>query len=144
MLTDSLFYAAAIPAVLISAINKGGFGSGVGVIAVPLMALTVPPLQAAAILLPILIAIDAVSVWFYRNSWDRANIRIMLPGAVVGVGIGALTAGILDSAAIRLILGAICVIFALNHWFGKHAARVAKPSKLRVTPRKNECTFENF
>ena len=130
MLTDYLFYAAAIPAVLISAINKGGFGSGVGVIAVPLMALAVPPLQAAAILLPILVAIDTVSVWFYRHTWDRANLRTMLPGAVVGVGIGTLTAGVLTSAAIRLILGAICVIFALNYWFGNRAAQAAKPSKL--------------
>ena len=128
MLTDCIFYAAAIPAVLISAINKGGFGSGVGVVAVPLMALTVPPLQAAAILLPILIAIDAVSVWFYRNTWDRAALRIMLPGAIVGVGLGMLTADLLSSAAIRLILGAICVIFTLNYWIGKRAKPTAQRS----------------
>ena len=65
--TDFLFYAVSVPAVLLMAINKSGFGSGVGVMAVPLMALAMPPLQAAAIMLPILCVIDLFSVWAYRK-----------------------------------------------------------------------------
>ena len=48
MITDPWFYAAAIPAVLLFGIAKGGFGGGLGVLSVPLMALVVSPLQAAA------------------------------------------------------------------------------------------------
>ena len=54
MITDPLFYAVAIPAVLLFGISKGGFGGGLGTAAVPLMALVISPVQAAAILLPIL------------------------------------------------------------------------------------------
>lgn len=54
LITDPWFYAAAVPAVLLFGIAKGGFGGGLGVAAVPLMALVISPLQAAAILLPIL------------------------------------------------------------------------------------------
>ena len=51
MITDPWFYVAAVPAVLLFGIAKGGFGGGLGVLAVPLMALVVSPLQAAAVLL---------------------------------------------------------------------------------------------
>ena len=54
MITDPNFYLVAIPAVLIYGVSKGGFGGGVVVVAVPLMALVVSPVRAAAILLPIL------------------------------------------------------------------------------------------
>ena len=41
MIDDPWFYFAAIPAVLMFRISKGGFGGGLGAIAVPLMALVV-------------------------------------------------------------------------------------------------------
>ena len=69
MITDPWFYLAAVPAVLLFGIAKGGFGGGLGVVAVPLMALVVSPLQAAAVLLPILCLMDLVGLWVYRGKW---------------------------------------------------------------------------
>ena len=83
MVTDPLFYAAAIPAVTLLGLAKGGF-SGLGLLSLPLMALVVSPVQAAAITLPILIVQDVVSVWAYRYTWDRRNVVILVPGATVG------------------------------------------------------------
>ena len=51
---DVTFYLAAIAAVSSLGMAKGGF-TGLGVVSLPLMAMVVPPLQAAAILMPILI-----------------------------------------------------------------------------------------
>jgi len=62
MITDPLFYLLALPAVPLLGLGKGGF-AGVGMIATPLLALAVPPLQAAAIVLPILLVHDIISVW---------------------------------------------------------------------------------
>jgi len=66
MITDPLFYLLALPAVTLLGLGKGGF-AGVGMIATPLLALAVPPLQAAAIVLPILLVQDIISVWVYRR-----------------------------------------------------------------------------
>ena len=66
IIPDPLFYLLAIPAILALGLGKGGF-AGVGMISTPLLALIVPPLQAAAILLPILLIQDAISVWVYRR-----------------------------------------------------------------------------
>jgi uncharacterized protein len=84
MITEPAFYAAAVPAVVLLGLSKGGF-AGLGVLGTPLMALTVPPVQAAAVALPILIVQDAFSVWVYRRRWDRANLRALLPGAAAGI-----------------------------------------------------------
>ena len=84
MVTQPSFYLAAVPAVILLGLSKGGF-AGLSVLGMPLMALTIPPVQAAAITLPILIVQDMVSVWTYRRSWDRANLKILLPGAAAGI-----------------------------------------------------------
>ena len=54
-----MFYAVAIPAVIITGISKSGLGGGLGQLSVPLMAMFISPVAAAAIMLPILCMIDA-------------------------------------------------------------------------------------
>jgi len=103
--------------VLILGLAKGGF-TGIGQVATPLIALVVPPLQAAAILLPILLVQDLISVWVYRRTWSAWNIRVMLPGAVVGIGIGWAMAEHLNDNYVRLALGIVTCVFVLVYWFG--------------------------
>ena len=110
------FYPVAAFAILITAISKGGFGQAAGGLAVPLMAMFVAPAEAAGIMLPILCAMDLFSVYAYRRTWSREHLKVMLPGALVGIALGALAFGLLPVNAIRLLLGAIAVTFALNQW----------------------------
>jgi len=102
-----LFYAVAMPAVIVTGISKSGLGGGLGQLSVPLMALFISPVAAAAIMLPILCLIDIFNVWGYRHHWHRGNVAVMVPGALVGIGIGALTYRHVDENTVRLILGLI-------------------------------------
>jgi hypothetical protein len=113
MITDPLFYAAATLAVILLGLGKGGF-SGVGVLSLPLMALSISPVQAAAITLPILIVQDVVSVWAFRHTWSRRNIAILLPGAVIGIALGYLLAAAVSDAAVTLSVGVISIAFAVR------------------------------
>ena len=115
-ISDPWFYVVAVPAVLLSGISKGGFGGGLGILAVPLMALFVSPFHAAAIMLPILCTMDLFGLWAYRNTWDRRNLIIMLPAALVGIAVGALTFRFFDEDFVRLLVGGIAVAFTLNRW----------------------------
>src|SRR5512139_447334 len=114
LIDNPWFYVAAIPAIILTGISKGGFGSGIGGIAVPMMALVISPAQAAAIMLPILMVMDVVGVLAYRRSWDRTAMRIILPAGLVGIVIGWLTFRYLNDYAIRLLLGVIAIGFVLN------------------------------
>ena len=69
MIADPWFYAAAIPAMIILGLSKGGFGA-IGMLTVPILALVISPVQAAAIVLPILVLSDIVAVVSYRGIYD--------------------------------------------------------------------------
>ncbi|MEM1403965.1 MAG: sulfite exporter TauE/SafE family protein [Pseudomonadota bacterium] len=118
MLSDPAFYFVAIPAVLLYGVAKGGFGGAIAILAVPLMTLVMPPAQAAAILLPILVVMDMVAIYTYRGHFDGLALRLLLPGAVLGVCIGYLLAEYLNDEIMRLIVGSVAVVFGLQFLAG--------------------------
>jgi len=81
-----------------------------------MLALTMPPLQAAAILLPIILPQDAMSVWVYRREWDAWNLKVMLPGAVAGVGAAWLFASHVSDAGVMLAVGLIGLALVAYAW----------------------------
>lgn len=134
LLSDPWFYAAAVPAVVLVGLSKGGFGGAMALMGVPLMALVVPPVQAAAILLPILIVMDVVSVWTWRGERDATTLKLMLPGALLGIGTGWMTAAIVSVDTVRLIVGAVGVGFFLR-WLAQAlpaSEKAAQHSRLRA------------
>jgi uncharacterized protein len=126
-ITDPLFYLVAIPAVMFLGISKGGF-SGVGLLATPLLALVLPPLQAAAILLPILLLQDVISVCVYRHDWDAYILKVMLPGAALGIGVAWALAAHVSDAHVRLAIGAIALGFVSHRWLGGRAVEARHPT----------------
>ena len=133
MITDPLFYFFAVPAILIFGIAKGGFGNAIGAVAVPLMALAVSPLQAAAILLPILCVMDVFAIRKFWRQWDVTNIVIMLPAGCVGVLVGSLTFSYLNEGHVRLLIGLLALVFALNFWLKSAGSIQKKPNYIKGT-----------
>ncbi len=117
-IADPLFYGVAVPALLIVGISKGGFGGGLGMIGVPLIALVIPLFQAAAILLPLLCLMDLFALRSYWGVFDRPNVRWLMPASMLGIAAGAWAFGSLDERWIRGIVGVIAVVFALQYWAG--------------------------
>ncbi len=115
--TDPLFYALAVPAVVALGLSKGGF-AGVGQIATPMLALVMPPLEAAAIMLPIMIIQDATAVWVYRKDWNGRILAIVIPGGIAGVAAGGLLAAHVSEAAVRVFIGVTTIAFVLYSWIG--------------------------
>ena len=110
MISEPWFWALAIPAVALTGISKGGLGGGAAV-ATPLMALTIPPAQAAAIMLPVLCLMDIAGVRAYLGRWDRRILRIIVPAGVLGSLIGALTIRVMSDDWIRILLGSVALGF---------------------------------
>src|SRR4051812_43563919 len=120
------FYLAAIPAVILVGLSKGGF-SGLSLLSIPLLALVTSPIRAAAIMLPILIVQDVVSVWAYRRSFNGRIVAIMIPGGILGIALAAITAAYVTDAIVVLGVGVIASGFVLYTWL--------RPSGSRETPR---------
>lgn len=135
LLSDPTFYFAAVPAVILVGLSKGGFGGAMALLGVPMLSLVVSPVQAAAILLPILIVMDVVSLWAWRGFMDRRTLSIMLPGAFLGIAIGWATAAAVTEGHVRSIVGLVTLAFFLRWVFEKVAGRahIADPSRPRGT-----------
>ncbi len=131
VITDPVFYLAAVPAILLTGISKGGFAGGLGALGVPIMALATSPLEAAAVMLPILIVMDWVGLYAYRHTWHRAAVLTLLPGAVIGVGLAWAFADQVSDNHVRLMVGLIAVIFAANYWL----TRTDRPARAQPGKR---------
>lgn len=120
------FYFLAIPVVLLVGISKGGFGGGLGLLAVPLLSLMIDPRIAAAILLPILCVMDLFGLWRFRGTWDKSNLKILLPGALLGTLAGALTFSITNADMIRVLVGFLAVYFVIHYVWGLRLLQQAR------------------
>lgn len=114
-------------AVMLVGMAKGGF-SGLGALGTPVAALVLPPSIAAAILLPILIVQDVVSVWAFRHAWDKWIVGWMLPGAAIGVGLGWAMAASIDEKPMMAVLGAITLLFGIYRLWMERGGRVVAAS----------------
>jgi uncharacterized membrane protein YfcA len=114
MLADPLLLASAIFCVILVGISKAGFGGAMGSLAVPLLSLMITTPQAAALMLPIMLVMDAVGLRVFRGQGDRANLRIIIPGAMLGLLLGALFFHLVDVRWIKGMIGLEAFLFGID------------------------------
>ena len=103
----------AVPAVLFAGISKGGFGSGAAFASASILALVMDPGAALGIMLPLLMLIDVSSLPAYWKKWSWPDARLLLLGGVPGTVLGAVFYAQADPDAIRLLIGAISLLFVV-------------------------------
>ncbi len=131
-----------IPAIWLAAlavtfigVSKAGFGGGLGMLTTPLCVLAFGAKDAIGILLPLLCAGDAFSLYHYWRKWERKNLHYLLPGVVVGVVIGVRLIDRFSPRQLNFAIGVLAVSFVVfqlvkeklfrakaafvpNHWLG--------------------------
>ena len=130
-MADIWFWLAAVVAAALVGMGKGGVPI-VGMLAVPVMALVMNPVVAAGMLLPVYVVSDVFGLYAYRHAFDRRVLAIMVPGAVVGIGVGWATASVVPEDAVTLLVGVIGLAFALNLILRKPV--VTEPKEPAVVP----------
>ena len=116
------FWVCAVGAVLLMGVAKAGFGGGIGILATPLLALTVSVADAVALLLPLLIACDVFAVRHYRRTFDKTSVKRLLPGSALGIGAGAFFFGYFSQheRVLEVGLGCLALLFVAFQ-FGRAA-----------------------
>lgn len=99
-------------AVLFIGISKAGFGGGLGMLTTPLAVLAFGK-DAVGIVLPLLCAGDAFSLYPYWGKWEKRSLKFLLPGVIVGVVIGVQLVDYLSARQLNIAIGCIAVGFVL-------------------------------
>ena len=99
-------------AALFVGLVKGGLGPVAGALIVPLLSTTMPVSDAVGLTLPLLIVGDWVALPVYWRQWDAKALRLMLPGAVIGVLMGIALLTTLPDDILRRVLGAFTLVVA--------------------------------
>lgn len=105
------------------AFSKGAIGGGAASIGVPMLSIVIDPIGAAIIIAPLVSFMDMFTLRsFGPSSWSKPDLRVLLPGLVLGLALGWLTFEYVDPRYVGLLIGAISIGFAA-HWFWKRHRR---------------------
>ena len=129
LIADPGFYAIAVPAVLLMGLAKSGFLGGFGSLAVPLMSLAIPVPQAAAIMLPLLLVMDAVGLQQLWPQRDRELLRLLLPAGLLGTVVGTVLFGVLSAKTVAAVVGGLTLLFLAQRLLFPPHADAPPPSK---------------
>jgi uncharacterized protein len=126
---DPLFYEVAIPAVLLLGLSKSGFASGLGAMAVPLMAMVVSVPTAAAILMPVLLVLDILGLRAYRKDIDKKLLLWLVPCSLLGVFLGYLSFKSLETKTVSAMVGVSTLLFLAQRIFWPSLKWLNHPSQ---------------
>lgn len=129
-LSDPFFVSLAVLAAFAVGLSKGGLPA-VGSLSVPLLTLSISPVVAAGMLLPIYVGSDLIGLWLYRRHFSRRNLAILIPAGLAGVLAGWLTAELVSTDQVMLLVGAVGLFYCVSSFFAKPDR---KPSKAAVAP----------
>ncbi|HVE42922.1 MAG TPA: sulfite exporter TauE/SafE family protein [Planctomycetota bacterium] len=129
--TPWVYYVCVAAAVLITGISKSGFGGGIGIVAIPIMASVMPARHMLGVQLPLLIAADALSNLHHLRNYEWRILKPLVWGALVGVLCGSALFWELRNSdparlqrGLSLLIGGICLLFVAIQVLGLLGRRV--------------------
>ncbi len=103
-------------AVFLVGLSKAGFGGAVGSLTTPLLSLVFPAKFVIGFMLPVLIIADWFTLYHYRHEWDWKNLKLLVPGALIGVLIGVAFVHHISDVHLKKIIGIFVLAFSAVHF----------------------------
>ena len=127
---DPTFLAFASFGVFVFGISKGGVPGPIAMLAVPVMSFAMSPLQAAGILITLLIIINFSDIYLYWKKWLNNIVKIIIPASIIGILFGTFTFQYTNENQIRIVVGAISIIFVLVSFIQRNNL-LLKPTNIK-------------
>jgi uncharacterized membrane protein YfcA len=124
---DPNLYVVAALSIFMVSLSKSGLIAALGIVGVPLLTLVMPAREAAGMMLPLLLFMDAIGFVALRKQVSWPNLRILLPAAITGIVLGWAFYAFISEAMVRLMIGIITVIFCLDAWLPLRKALTGLP-----------------
>ena len=110
--TATFWLVATLAAIFVGS-SKGGLPM-VGVLATPMLALVLPPVMAAGLLLPVFVVTDMFGLYAYRRQFNPRLLKILIPATTAGVTLGWATASSVPEWLVTGLVGIIGMVFTMN------------------------------
>ena len=109
---------------------KGAFGGGFSIVGIPLLSVVMDPVTAGGLLAPLFIAMDLFALRYWKPStWSKPDLLLLLPGLVIGIGLGYLLFRVLDHRAVAIVMAVVTLIFVGLWFFGDPKVIMTRRSK---------------
>jgi uncharacterized membrane protein YfcA len=117
-------------------VSKSGFAGSVGILATPLLAVTLGAKEAVGLLLPLLFAADVFNFYHFWREWENRAVAIIVPGCLIGVLLGWPLLHVLKGAPgaeghLGEFIGAAAIVFGLLFLYRE--LRGSSPTPFRPT-----------
>jgi hypothetical protein len=128
----SIWWSIICLALFLIGLTKSGFGSGLGLMCVPMTAVAMSHIPnydasaALALLLPLLILGDLLAVYQYRRFFSLLIVKRLAPGTLLGLVIGSILLFVFHSqrelvgSFIRIEIGFEAIFLVSLHWFRQY------------------------
>ena len=117
-------------AAVVIGVAKGGLATAAA-LAVPFLAIFMNPVQAAALVLPVLIVTDLAALWLYRRDFDTRNVVILVPAMFAGILIATVIVPFTPEPALLAFTGLVGLWTVWRRWFG---ARPETRQRAEIVP----------
>ena len=98
---------------------KGAFGGGFSIVGIPLLSFVMDPVTAGGLLAPLFIAMDLFALRYWKPStWSKPDLALLLPGLLVGIGLGYGLFRLLDHRAVAIVMALVTLVFVALWFFG--------------------------
>jgi len=117
----------AFAGVFLISFMRGAFGGGFAIIGIPLLSTVMDPVTAGGLLAPLFVVSDIYALRYFKPAtWSRPDLRLLLPGLLVGIGVGTLLFELLDHRAIEIMMATVTLIF-VGLWLFRGAMVTIRP-----------------
>lgn len=123
------FWTLAVIAAFCVGLSKGG-APAFGTLAVPILSLSISPVTAAGLLLPVFVFADVFGLWAYRKHFNLALLKIAAWGIIAGTALGWATAHVVSEDFVRVLIGVIGLVFSLNLVLRRGHDGPARPARV--------------
>ena len=107
----------AFAGVCLMCLMKGACGGWFSIVGIPRLSIVMDPVTAGGLLAPLFIAMDLFALRYWKPStWSKPDLVLLLPGLLIGIGLGYLLFRVMDHRAIAIVMAAITLIF-VGLWF---------------------------
>lgn len=115
--TSPAFWLVAGATIFMIAFSKGAFGGGGASLGVPLLSFIMDPVSAAIVVAPLISFMDLFVVQsFGTQSWSKPDLKTLIPGLLIGLGLGYLLVSEVDARIVGIVIGGVTLLF-VGHWF---------------------------